>query len=529
LDLVVGLSGSLSVVVHGLVLVAQAMLLGGVLFLVLLARPLGWLLGQAGLLVRQDTARIAGWAALGLVVTEGMAVAMQAAALMTTAGLPLGHVLHATFMLAGLVKIGMAFLLAAVLFGLGGRAPGWLLLPLGAADLVAAAMTPHAMAHGGQSQVLLAASAVHQVGAALWIGGIPCFVSALRRVNEAAAWEMIGSRFSGMAMLGVACIAVSGAGMAYVYVGDWPGFYGTGYGAMVGVKLAMFAALLGLGWANFLAVRRLRGPRARAWGVNRLKCFAEVQIGVGFALFFAAAALTSGPPAVDLPQNRVTQQDIVARLTPEWPRLEAAKAGPGLVAGAGGVSSANAAEVAWVEYTAHWVGLFMLAIAVLALLNQMGLRIARHWPLLLVGLAGFLFIRTDPQSWPLGSRSLMDSLREPAMIRERVFALLIVVLALLEWRVRLRGQRNGWQPLAFPLAAALGGTALLMHGQAVANVKQHVLVELTYIPLALVGMAAGWARWLELRLTPPGNRIAGWVWPACFMLAGMLLLFYREA
>jgi putative copper resistance protein D len=38
---------------------------------------------------------------------------------------------------------------------------------------------------------------------------------------------------------------------------------------------------------------------------------------------------------------------------------------------------------------------------------------------------------------------------------------------------------------------------------------------------------------LELRLDPQTNRIAqrlaGWVWPVCFILVGFMLLGYREA
>lgn len=534
LELFVDLFSSLSVVVHGLGLVAQSMLLGGVLFLVLLARPQGWLLGQAGRLVQQDTARIAGWAALGLVLAEGMTVAMRTADLMTTVGLPLGNVLQADFALAGLVKIAMALLLAAILFGLGGRAPGWLLLPLGAVELAAATMTSHAAARLEFSQPLMVADAVHQLGAAIWIGGIPCFVSALRRVNEAAAWELIGSRFSRMSMLGVACIALSGAAMAYVYVGDWSGLYGTAYGAMVGTKIAMFVALLGLGYGNFLAVRRLRGPRARAWGVNRLKRFAEVEIGLGFALFFVAAALTSMPPAADVLHDRVTLQDIAARFTPEWPLLTSpdraalgSHASPTLVPGSDSAPSLNAADIAWSDYSYHWVGILVLAIGALAALSQMGLRIARHWPLLLLGLAGFLFWRLDPETWPLGSLSFLDSLRDAEVLQHRLFMLLIVVVGLVEWRVQLNGQRTGWQPLVLPLGLALGGVALLMQSPALANVKQQLLAELTHIPLALAAMATGWARWLERRLNPPGSRIAGWIWPLCFMLVGVLLVFYR--
>jgi putative copper resistance protein D len=549
-ELLVDLFGYLSIVVHGLTIIAQSMMLGGALFLVLLARPQAWLLGGAGVRIQQDTARIAGWAALGLVAAEGAAVAMQTAVLVSTLGLPVENVLQAGFALAGLVKISMALLIAAVLFGFGPRASGWLLLPLGLVELAAATMTTHAAARLEFSQPLLVASAVHQLGAAIWIGGIPCFVSALARVHDAASWQVIGARFSRMSMLGVVCIALSGAGMAYAYVGDWSGFYGTAYGVMVGAKIAMFAGLLALGFGNFLAVRRLSN---RATGdVNRLKRFAEVEIGVGFTLFFAAASLTSVPPAVDLPNDRVTFQEIVQRNTPQWPRLEspdrdaltlpalqakldaeAAREGvkppAAFVPGSGELPSINAADIAWSEYNHHWAGIFVLAIGFLALLNQAGLRIARHWPLLFLGLAGFLFFRSDPESWPLGSISFVDSLRDVEVLQHRFFVLLIVVFGLFEWRVRLTGQRTGWQPLVFPMVSALGGAALLTHSHAIANVKQQLLVELTHTPLALAGVAAGWARWLELRLKPPGSRIAGWVWPVCFMLVGALLLLYREA
>lgn len=550
MELLVDLFGYLSIVIHGLTIIAQSMTLGGALFLVLLARPQAWMLGQAGALIRHDTARIAAWSALGLVAAEGVTVAMQAAVLVSTVDLPLENVLQANFALAGLVKIAMALLMAAVLFGFAGRAPAWLLLPLGLVELAAATMTTHAAARLAFSQPLLVASAVHQLGAAIWIGGIPCFISALARVHDAASWEVIGTRFSRMSMLGVLCIALSGAAMAYAYVGDWAGFYGTAYGVMVGAKIAMFAGLLALGFGNFLAVRRLR--RRSTGDVNRLKRFAEVEIGVGFTLFFAAASLTSVPPAVDLPNDRVTFQEIVARNAPHWPRLEspdrdtltlpalqakldaeAAKEGvkppPAFVPGSGELPSINAQDIAWSEYNHHWAGIFVLAIGFLALLNQAGLRIARHWPLLFLGLAGFLFFRSDPESWPLGSISFVDSLRDVEVLQHRFFVVLIVLFGLFEWRVRLTGQRTGWQPLVFPLVSALGGAALLTHSHAIANVKQQLLVELTHTPLALAGVAAGWARWLELRLKPPGSRIAGWVWPVCFMMVGALLLLYREA
>jgi putative copper resistance protein D len=73
---------------------------------------------------------------------------------------------------------------------------------------------------------------------------------------------------------------------------------------MVGAKIAMLLMLLCAGRdelpAGRAAAHRPGDP------VNRLKRFAEVEIGVGFAIFFAAASLTSSPPAVDLTTDRVS-------------------------------------------------------------------------------------------------------------------------------------------------------------------------------------------------------------------------------
>jgi putative copper resistance protein D len=57
-----------------------------------------------------------------------------------------------------------------------------------------------------------------------------------------------------------------------------------------------------------------------------------------------------------------------------------------------------------------------------------------------------------------------------------------------------------------------------------------VLVLMNHAALALFGVTAGWARWLELRLPKEEGerRFAGYVWPVALMLVGMVLLDYRE-
>ena len=107
MSLLVDLFGYLSIVLHGLVIVAQSMALGGVLFLLALARPFAPILPDGAALARR-TARIAGWSALALAAGEALTVAMQTAVLTDTLGLPLQGVAGAGFAVAGLVKMTAA-------------------------------------------------------------------------------------------------------------------------------------------------------------------------------------------------------------------------------------------------------------------------------------------------------------------------------------------------------------------------------------------------------------------------------------
>ncbi|HEY4040982.1 MAG TPA: CopD family protein [Rhodopila sp.] len=554
MELLVDLFGYLSIVVHGLTILSQSMALGGVLFLTFLARPLAPRLGLAGQRIAARTARIAGWAAIALLVSEAVTVALQAAVLMDTVELSLGQVLTAEFAVAGLVKAAAAASIAFVLLGWRERAPVLALLALTVIALVAATLTTHAAARLQSRGALLAVEGLHQLGAAIWIGGIPCFLMALAQVRDGAGFRLVGARFSRMSMMGVGCILVSGVTMSLLYVGDWAGFYGTAYGVMVGAKIAMFLMLLALGGMNFLLVERLRQDPATS--VGRLRRFAEVEFGIGIAIFFAAASLTSVPPAADLTQDRVTWAEIVEHNTPQWPRLsspdhadlalpalqakldaEAAsrKAAPQIAftPGAGELPPRNADDIAWSEYNHHWAGLIVITVGLLALLNRAGLRWARHWPLTFLALAVFLFFRSDPETWPMGDIGFLESFRDVEVLQHRFFVVLILVFACFEWRVRATNWNNRYALLVFPLLCAAGGTMLLTHSHAIANVKDQLLIELTHTPLALAGIAAGWARWLEIRLNPRENPVvwqaAGWVWPGCILFCGLLLLGYREA
>jgi putative copper resistance protein D len=329
-----------------------------------------------------------------------------------------------------------------------------------------------------------------------------------------------------------------------MYVGSMSAVYGTSYGAMVAAKVVLLAMVLCLGAINFVIVRR---PAASARLMAMLRRFAEAEVGIGFTIILAAASLTSQPPAVDLPTGPVSGAEITQRMRPRWPRLQTPPLSTlspptPLNFGRTGQTALQSfipgstfdpstpGDIAWSEYNHHWAGLIVLAAGLLAVLARSGrVKWARHWPLAFLGLAVFLFLRADPENWPLGPRSFWQSFAVADVLQHRLFVLLVVAFAYFEWGVRtgrITSRRAGF---VFPAVCAIGGALLLTHTHALSNINEELLVELSHLPLAIFAVAAGWSRWLELRLAGPQRQIVASIWPLCFVLIGAVLLNYREA
>lgn len=549
MELLLDIFGFLTVMLRGVSLTAQSLACGGAIFIAFLALPFGPGLEATGQRILRQCAKLTVISAFVLVAVEIVTLAIQVAILTGTLNITLEEAIG-----AGFVQFNSLVTLASFAIGVFCLKPAkpQIYGALAAVALLMAASvgTSHAAARVEDRALLLVAAAFHQLGAAVWIGGIPYFLIALARSQDGRAWRRIGKRFSQMSMVGVGLIAFGGIAMAIPYIGSLEAVYGTAYGVMVGTKVALFAALLFLGAMNFRLVERLRANPMTP--ITRLRRFAEVEIGVGITVLFAAASLTSLPPAIDLTNDRASWSEIVERMTPRLPTLqspdhdglaipalqakldaqaqaETRSAPMAFVPGAGELPPRNAADIAWSEYNHHWAGIFVLAIGLLAMLEKTGRAPwAKHWPLLFLGLAGFLFLRSDPEVWPMGDIGFFVSLRDPEVVQHRIMVVLIVLFAIFEWRVRAGGLKDSRAELVFPLICAIGGALLLTHSHAVANIKEQLLIEWSHVPLALAGVAAGWSRWLELRLAAPGNRLPGRIWPLCLTLVGIILLSYRE-
>ncbi len=357
-------------------------------------------------------------------------------------------------------------------------------------------------------RVLLAAfTGLHQLGASVWIGAMPFLLISMKRVVAPDEARRMLRRFSPMALAGAGTLLLGGAGMAWFYLGisqdkSLSGLYGTAYGVMMLSKVYLVLLVMAMGAGNYFLVRQIdTAPIAL---LTRLRRFGEVEIGLGFMAVLAAASMTSQPPAVDMPHDRVSIAEIVQRFHPVVPRMSSpsfaslAPSTPLDVAvketqfsGANAPSDAN--DEAWSEYNHHWSGVIVFVAGMFALLSRLPPRYeplarwARNWPIVFAGLAVFIVLRADPDCWPLGPRPFWASMYAPDVLQHRFYALLILAFAAFEWGVQTGRLHSRWAAAVFPLLCAAGGALLLTHNHSIGNVKEELLAEMSHTPIALLG------------------------------------------
>jgi putative copper resistance protein D len=542
----VDLFGFFSVVLRAGTLVFQSLVLGGIFFVLWTARSRPDLPQESMERVHATSWRLLRISAIGLAVVQVLYLFVDSSVLMTTAEIPFSGVVGASFFIAGIIILAGAAL-TAVTAGRENRVAKWALPVLAVIILAASLMTNHAVSRMENRPYLVAITTIHVAATGLWIGGLPFLMMSLFRARDLTTRWYITERFSRAALFSVGALALSGLAMSLSYIGSVREILGTAYGVMVSAKALMLGALLVLGGVNFLLLRN--GGKENV--MPRLRRLVEAEVGIGLTVILTAASLTSQPPAIDQPNDTVTPQQIVARLKPIWPRLdypqavlaENAAVAQGTTTQTSSDQPAPAAydidgvALSWQrvasaaesESNHHWMGIVVLAMGLLALLARTGKAPwAEYWPLLLICIAMFIFIRADTESWPVGPQGFWACWLKPEVFQHRVAALVCIGFAFFELRVRRTEHADSATALVFPLMCALGGALLLTHSHPIINVKENLLVELNHVPMGIFAVFAGWARWLELRLPAKDRSIPAWIWPVCFVLIGAGLLNYRE-
>jgi putative copper resistance protein D len=531
------LFGFVSVILRAATLALGSVAVGGVLF--------RWIVAREEAL--DSRLRLLMLSAFGLAATQLFYLLTNSMLLSATSGLSVMELSGASYFVWGCASALAAFTIGAMAMG---RSPQSVLEVACSSVIVCATVgTSHAAARLDHRVILTAATLVHQASAAAWIGGLPYLLLTLRRCSNVSEAAAICKRFSTLALLSVTFLLASGLVVAKLYIGDLSGVYGTTYGVMVVAKGVLFALILSLGAMNFRLIRN-RSEGNGSW-LAYLKRISEAEIGIGITVILAAASLTSQPPAIDLKKDRATLAVIAERMFPKPPKMSTpalstlspstraiwkreARSQPtnsqAYVPGETPYVPPTQGDIAWSEYNHHWAGLtvaFMGVLAVFARYRRFAF--ARHWPLAFIGLAVFLLLRADPENWPLGPNGFWESFTSADVTQHRFFVVLILLFAAFEWAVQTGRLTSKRAALVFPASCCLGGALLLTHTHAVSNIREELLAELSHIPLALLAVVAGWARWLELRLPQGAPRIAARIWPVSLVLIGVVLLLYREA
>jgi putative copper resistance protein D len=152
----------------------------------------------------------------------------------------------------------------------------------------------------------LGADIMHLLAAGGWLGALIPLIFVLRQARR-PAWLPIAQqatlRFSTLGLVTVATLVVSGLVNSWYLVANLPSLFGTAYGQLLLVKLAIFAAMLSFAAINrsTLTPRLLAPPSARAGSrdpLRRLARNATCETGLGVLLLLVVGALVHLKPGL---------------------------------------------------------------------------------------------------------------------------------------------------------------------------------------------------------------------------------------
>ncbi|HEY6335969.1 MAG TPA: CopD family protein [Alphaproteobacteria bacterium] len=530
----------LSDIVDGLSWAAFALALGGLAWTVIVLRVQDAETPFAGAPVARAIGLI-GKGALVLAIAQVLELAADAYIIDVTMGRsPFPALYDAAFFRAACARALFALAMAGAAAWLG-RAPHetsrwWALSATGLAVVVAGAWHSHGQSRIHDRELLMTLTTLHSLAGAIWVGGVLHLLGlrnlAWRDDRYRALWPLAIRRFSVLGMSAVGAAVATAVVLALYYVRSFAGLFGTGYGSMVLVKITLLLTALAFAGLNYRAGRLSANGRdgEAVWRV--VPFYVEAETFVLIALLMAAAALAHQPPALDLTNTDASIAEVLHVFSPKLPRVTSPAhaempTDPNNLLGIS--RQERNLESEWSEYNHNVTGLVLVTMAVLAFLSRRkGFGWARNWPLGFVLLAIFLFIRSDPETWPLGDVPFLKSLKDAEVFQHRVAILLAAVIGLIEWRARTTRRKDAWQAFVFPILSAFGGLLLLTHSHGAFEIKPQYLIQVSHTVMGLFAMFLAIGRWLELKLEPPVSRWASLGAITSLLAIGVILTFYQE-
>lgn len=189
------------------------------------------------------------------------------------------------------------------------------------------------------------------------------------------------------------------------------------------------------------------------------------------------------------------------------------------------------------EFNHHLAGFFVALAGVFIFLQGVPLKgwpaLKYAWPACFLLSGIFVLVWSDTELWPFGHREWLEALRHNReVLQHKAFAVLLLLLGVIEWQ-RARGVlRAAWSGWVFPLLA-IGGSLLLMfhqheggmHGPN--HMQLMARIQSEHLSYAVAGIGIGLAKRLaEVKTGLQRGFEKGW--PLLMVVLGVLLMFYRE-
>jgi copper resistance protein D len=209
-----------------------------------------------------------------------------------------------------LARLVLVALLAAALWPthFSVPAPAWrrgAALLLAAAFAAALAFAGHAAAGDGiEGAIHLTADVLHLIAAAAWVGALVPLALVLAAAKGAAGPSALAVartatlRFSTLGIASVGTVLATGIVNTYELVGGWAALFGTDYGRLLLVKIALFLAMLAIAAVNRMRLtpRLAAGGAAAGPALRQLRANALAEAVIGALILFIVAMLGTLPP-----------------------------------------------------------------------------------------------------------------------------------------------------------------------------------------------------------------------------------------
>jgi hypothetical protein len=189
------------------------------------------------------------------------------------------------------------------------------------------------------------------------------------------------------------------------------------------------------------------------------------------------------------------------------------------------------------EFNHHIAGLFVV-LAGLFIFAEGNVRerwpwIRFAWPLCFILSGIFVLLWSDTELWPFGSQSWYYQLSHNAeVLQHKIFAVLLLVLGIIEFRRSQGVLKSAWARWMFPLLAMVGSSMLFfhqhkagMHGPNHMELMRRIQSE--HFSFSVAGFGIGLSKGLS-ETESAWRSFFERLFPALLMVLGALLLVYAE-